>query len=400
MRIKTAIAWMMVLMLVVSTVGCSQPAAEETVVTDVIPEITIQPTVEPEPTPEPTPTPLPERNQLEGADILAAALAELGYDDIDLAKNYTNEELIAMIVKVLGKGSQAEKNNYQHPFTDVSDELSPYVGYAYATWLLTNVPKNELGATEEADDALLTAMLLRALGYKDYGAEPDFSEDNIQDLAKQLGISEGDSEYPVRGDDIVDKLWTALNTEMKNDDETLMDKLEDQDVFSSRDVRHAYEVIEEAEEAKERAENPEKEESSGSKPNVSAPSTEKDDSSADSGSSGGSSSGGSNSGGGNSGGGSSGGGNFGGGSSGGGNSGGGNSGGGNSGGGSSGGGNSGGGNSGGGDSGGGNSGGGNSGGGSSGGGNSGGGNSGGGDSGGGNSGGAGGENETPTIPFG
>ena len=189
MRIKTIIAWMIVLMLVVSTVGCSQPAAEETVVTDVIPEITVQPTVEPEPTPEPTPTPLPERNQLEGADILAAALAELGYDDIDLAKNYTNEELIAMIVKVLGKGSQAEKNNYQHPFTDVSDELSPYVGYAYATWLLTNVPKNELGATEEADDALLNAMLLRALGYKDYGAEPDFSEDNIQDLAKQLGIS-------------------------------------------------------------------------------------------------------------------------------------------------------------------------------------------------------------------
>ena len=307
MRIKTAIAWMMVLMLVVSTVGCSQPAAEETVVTDVIPEITVQPTVEPEPTPEPTPTPLPERNQLEGADILAAALAELGYDDIYLAKNYTNEELIAFIVKVLGKGNQAEKNNYQHPFGDVSDELSPYVGYAYATWLLTNVPNNELGAKEEADDALLTAMLLRALGYKDYGAKPDFSEDNIQDLAKQLGISEGDSEYPVRGDDIVDKLWTALNTEMKNDDETLMDKLEDQDVFSSRDVRHAYEVIEEAEEAKERAENPEKEESSGSKPNVSAPSTEKDDSSADSGSSGGSNSGGGNSGGGDSGGGSTGG---------------------------------------------------------------------------------------------
>jgi len=393
MRIKTAIAWMMVLMLVVSTVGCSQPAAEETVVTDVIPEITVQPTVEPEPTPEPTPTPLPERNQLEGADILAAALAELGYDDIDLAKNYTNEELIAMIVKVLGKGSQAEKNNYQHPFTDVSDELSPYVGYAYATWLLTNVPKNELGATEEADDALLTAMLLRALGYKDYGAEPDFSEDNMQDLAKQLGISEGDSEYPVRGDDIVDKLWTALNTEMKNDDETLMDKLEDQDVFSSRDVRHAYEVIEEAEEAKERAENPDREDSSGDRPSTSAPSKEEDTPS-----DGGSSSGGSNkddddddhhSGG-----------SSGGGNSGGGNSGGGNSGGGNSGGGNSGSGNSGGGNSGGGDSGGGNSGGGGSGGGDSGGGNSGGGDSGGGNSGGGSTGGAGGDNETPTIPFG
>ena len=275
MRIKTAIAWIMVLMMVVSTVGCSQPAAEETV-TDVIPEITAEPTATPEPTPVPTPTPLPERGQMEGADVLAAALAELGYDDIDLTKNYTNEELIAFMVKVLGKGNQAEKNNYQHPFGDVSDELSPYVGYAYATWLLTNVPNNELGAQEEADDALLTAMLLRALGYKDYGAEPDFSAEDMQELAKQLGISEEDSQYPVRGDDIADKLWTALNTQMNGDDETLMDRLEEEDVFSSRDVRHAREVIEEAQEAKEQAENPDREDNSGDRPSVSAPSKEED----------------------------------------------------------------------------------------------------------------------------
>ena len=262
MRIKTAIAWTMVLMLVISAVGCSQPAAEETEVTDVIPEITAEPTATPEPTPVPTTTPLPERGQLEGADVLAAALAELGYDDIDLTKNYTNEELIAFIVKVLGKEKQAEKNNYQHPFEDVSDELSPYVGYAYANWLLTNVPNNELGAQEEADDALLNAMLLRALGYKDYGEEPDFTAENMQELVKELGISEEDSEYPVRGDDIVDRLWTALNTEMKGDDETLMDRLEEDDVFSSRDVRHAREVIEEAEEAKEQAENPDREDDS------------------------------------------------------------------------------------------------------------------------------------------
>ena len=275
MRIKTAIVWIMVLMLIVSSVGCSQPAAEETV-TDVIPEITAEPTATPEPTPVPTPTPLPERGQMEGADVLAAALAELGYDDIDLEKNYTNEELIAFMVKVLGKEKQAEKNNYQHPFGDVSDELSPYVGYAYATWLLTNVPNNELGAQEEADDALLTAMLLRALGYKDYGAEPDFSAEDMQELAKQLGISEEDSQYPVRGDDIADKLWTALNTQMNGDDETLMDRLEEEDVFSSRDVRHAREVIEEAQEAKEQAENPDREDDSGDRPSVSAPSKEED----------------------------------------------------------------------------------------------------------------------------
>lgn len=287
MRIKTAIAWIMVLMMVVSTAGCSQPAAEE--VTDVIPEITAEPTATPEPTPIPTPTPLPERGQMEGADVLAAALAELGYDDIDLTKNYTNEELIAFMVKVLGKGNQAEKNNYQHPFGDVSDELSPYVGYAYATWLLTNVPNNELGAQEEADDALLNAMLLRALGYKDYGEEPDFTAENMQELAKELGISEEDSEYPVRGDDIVDRLWTALNTEIKDDDETLMDRLKEDDVFSSRDVRHAREVIEEAQEAKEQAENPDREDSSGDRHSTSAPSKEEDTPS-----DGGSSSGGSN----------------------------------------------------------------------------------------------------------
>ena len=87
MRIKTAIAWIAVLMLIMSSVGCSQPAVEESVVTDVIPEVTVEPTATPEPTPVPTPTPLPERGQLEGADILAEALAELGYDDIRLEKN-------------------------------------------------------------------------------------------------------------------------------------------------------------------------------------------------------------------------------------------------------------------------------------------------------------------------
>ncbi len=260
MRIKTAIAWIAVLMLVMSSAGCSQPAVEEAVVTDVIPEVTVEPTATPEPTPMPTPTPLPERGRLEGADILAEALAELGYDDIHLEKNYTNEELIAFMVKVLGKGNQAEKNNYQHPFADVSDELSPYVGYAYATWLLTNVPNNELGAKEEADDALLTAMLLRALGYKDYGEEPDFSGEDMQELAKQLGISEEDSQYPVRGDDIANMLWAALNTEMKGDDETLMDRLEEDDVFSSRDVRHARRVIENSQEGAEQEESSHSEE--------------------------------------------------------------------------------------------------------------------------------------------
>lgn len=281
MRIKTAITWIMVLILIVSSVGCSQPAIEETEEADVLPEITAQPTATPEPTPVPTPTPLPERGQLEGADVLAAALAELGYEDIDLKKNYTNEELIAFIVKALGKGERAEKNNYQHPFLDVSDELSPYVGYAYATWLLTNVPNNELGAKEEADDALLTAMLLRALGYKDYGEEPDFSAENMQELAKQLGISEEDSQYPVRGDDIADKLWTALNTEIKGDDETMMDRLEEDDVFSSRDVRHARRVIENWQEGVEREEGSQREENPDDRHTESEPEDREDDSSHD-----------------------------------------------------------------------------------------------------------------------
>ena len=49
-------------------------------------------------------------------------------------------------------------------------KLSLYVGYVYVTRPLTNPPNNKPGAKEEADDELPTAMLLRSLGYKDYGA--------------------------------------------------------------------------------------------------------------------------------------------------------------------------------------------------------------------------------------
>lgn len=336
MKAKSVGLLMLALLFALSSTGCAQQAEQ----TPVAEEVVITP-IPVEETPVPTPTPLPPKPAIEGIEMLQGAMAELGMD-IDLEKNYTTEELIALVVKLLGKENSAVKNNYQHPYDGVSPEYEPYIGYAYATWLLTGIPANQLNPTEEADDTLFTAILLRALGYKDYGEEADFTPDSMHTLSKELGLGEEDSPYPVRGDDVAALLWAALNSNPKGDDSTLLEELKDDGVFSSRAVRRAKKVAV--------GEDPDYVE-----PSSSSSSSKREDEPSAASTSGSSSSGG----------------------------------------------HSGGGSSGGSSSGGGSSGGGSSGGGSSGGGNSGGGNSGG-DSGGGNAGGggAGGENETPSVPFG
>ena len=225
------------LLFTLASFGCAQQTAQE------VEPVEIAVTPEPvEATPEPTPTPLPPKQPIEGVEMLQAALGELGIDIPDLEKNYTVEELIALVVKLMGKEESALKNNYQNPYDGVSGENAPYVGYAYATWLLTGIPFDALEPQSEADDTLFTSLLLKALGYKDYGEEADFSQSTMLDLAKQAGLSGEDSPYPVRGDDVAAMLWAALSSKVKGSDDTLMEELKDDGVFSSRAVRRALKV--------------------------------------------------------------------------------------------------------------------------------------------------------------
>ena len=54
----------------------------------------------------------------------------------DLDKTPTRNQAIIMLVRLLGKEEEAKAGTWKIPFTDVSDAMRPYIGYAYTNGLI------------------------------------------------------------------------------------------------------------------------------------------------------------------------------------------------------------------------------------------------------------------------
>ena len=74
----------------------------------------------------------------------------------DLGKTPTRNQAIIMLVRLLGKEDEAKAGAWDIPFTDVSDAMRPYIGYAYANGLT-----NGYTATTYNGGAPIKAILLR-----------------------------------------------------------------------------------------------------------------------------------------------------------------------------------------------------------------------------------------------
>jgi hypothetical protein len=70
---------------------------------------------------------------------------------------------------MLGKESLALSQNNDHPFDDVPEWASPYVGYMYQNSLTNGIGTNEYGSQNFIDSKSYATMLLRVLGYGNGG---------------------------------------------------------------------------------------------------------------------------------------------------------------------------------------------------------------------------------------
>ena len=93
-----------------------------------------------------------------------------------------------MLVRLLGKESEAKSGSWTTPFTDVAAWAKPYVGYAYANGLTTGVGKGLFGGGRPVTAAQYLTFVLRALGYE---SGTDFSWDTAWTLTDALGITNG-----------------------------------------------------------------------------------------------------------------------------------------------------------------------------------------------------------------
>ena len=160
--------------------------------------------------------------------LLKGTQTEFSTESLELDRNATRAEICTTIVRMLGK---EEKSHYQqnpHPFNDVPDWASEYVGWLYENYLVNGVSDTYFGAEDIATVQQFSTMLLRVLGYDD--SQGDFSYVNSVAFSKSKALLDAEiaSHYELSRSDMISMCYNALRLNIKNSNRTLARKLCDE----------------------------------------------------------------------------------------------------------------------------------------------------------------------------
>lgn len=136
----------------------------------------------------------------------------------------TRAEAAVMLVRMLGKENEAKNGAYRHPFQDVEDWASPYVGYAYSKGLSNGTTDSTYGGEDTISAPQFITLVLRALGYS---SGKDFDWETSHKFSDSIGLTDGsyssDSLF-TRGDTAI-IMSGALSQKIKGTGTTLLASL-------------------------------------------------------------------------------------------------------------------------------------------------------------------------------
>lgn len=123
----------------------------------------------------------------------AVKLGDLGLfkgtdNGFELYRRPTRAEAACMLVRFLGKESDALKETYNIPFKDVPDWAVQYVGYLYSNNMAKGLSDNYFGANEFIDMDAYTTFVLRALKYNDSEPNLDFTWETAKKKAVDISL--------------------------------------------------------------------------------------------------------------------------------------------------------------------------------------------------------------------
>ncbi len=146
-------------------------------------------------------------------------------------------EAVTMLVRLLGKEEEAVNGTWETPFTDVADWAKPYVGYAYMNGLTDGTSATTFGGSATITASQYITFVLRALGYE---SGKDFKWDAAWELSDKIGLTDGryhaGNTTFLRSDTAIISR-SAIDTKQKDSEETLAEKLIENQVFT----KEAYE---------------------------------------------------------------------------------------------------------------------------------------------------------------
>ena|GEM_PF-229688 len=171
------------------------------------------------------------------ATARADALKSLGLfqgtdNGYELDRAATRTEAVVMLIRLLGKESEATGSTWKHPFSDVPAWASNYIGYAYTKGITNGVSATKFDATSSANANMYLTFVLRAMNYSDSAG--DFQYSSAATFASGIGlVPSGVSTTSFMRGDVAVVSYQALLTKLKGSSTTLGAKLIGEGVFTS-----------------------------------------------------------------------------------------------------------------------------------------------------------------------
>lgn len=148
----------------------------------------------------------------------------------------TRAEGLVMLLRFLGKESEALRGGYSAPFTD-GGWAKAYIAYAYETGLVKGYTDTLFGADNAIDVRDYLTMMLRALGYSD--TEGDFSWQSSIAFADKIGLTHGEYSTGTKflREDLALISYSALTLQEKDSERKLVEKLYAEGVISASGLK-------------------------------------------------------------------------------------------------------------------------------------------------------------------
>ncbi len=150
---------------------------------------------------------------------------EDGSPNFELDRAPSRAEAVTMLVRLLGKDSEAKNGSNPMPFTDVPDWATPYIAYAFANSYTKGISDTLFDPDTPVSPSQYLTLVLRALGYQ---SEVDFAWDSAWTLSDQLGITHGEygADTPFTRGDVAQISSAALDTTPRQSQQTLLELIQ------------------------------------------------------------------------------------------------------------------------------------------------------------------------------
>ena len=166
--------------------------------------------------------------------ITGTGTTATGSVTFDLHRDLSRLEGAVMAVRLMGLEAAAQNGSYAHPYADVPDWASGYIGVLYQSGLTEATADNRFRPGDPCSTDTFMAYMLHALGYRMNAG--DYRLTTAASIARNIGICvTGEDEPLTRGGAVV-AMYNTLRTTMKKSTKMLSETLVDSGFLSYTDA--------------------------------------------------------------------------------------------------------------------------------------------------------------------